>query len=178
MNTNELPLPAEGASAGWLRMVRHALGLSVADLSFILNVNRDHIRKVWERGLAPIPPGVVAEVSRFLTFTDTAVDVLCDRAATIEHPAIVVYASPADIPPEHIASAYGHTWWDHVAFSVSRKVRGIYVGMADDVASLYDLPDNADVHNHPCTLAIPATGTEAARRIAQRRNEPLVPDWA
>jgi hypothetical protein len=168
-------LTEEGANAGWLRMTRHALGLTVEDLAFILDVNRDHIRKVWERGIAPIPPGVVAEVERFVEFTDTIVDVLCARAERTEQPAIVVYGSPADIPPTHIASAYGHDWWDHIAFSVARKVADVYIGTARDVADVYAIPNPDDVHAHPGVLHIPATGDEAARRIARRRNEVPTP---
>lgn len=165
-------LTVEGPGAGWMRMVRSALGLTVNDLAFILDVNPERIHKTWERGNAPIPPGVAFEIEQFITFTDTTVDVLVARAGQLEHPAIVVYGRPEEIPPDHAASAYGPTWWDHVAFSVARKVPGLYTGTPLEVADVYDIPASADVHAHPCILTIPTAGDEGHRRIALRQGQP------
>lgn len=163
----------ENATAGWFRMTRNALGLSVEDLAFILDVHRDTIRKGWERGTSRIPDGVVAELNRFVDLTDTAVDVLTFRADRVVEPAIVTFPDPRDIPDNHIAAAYGCAWWDHVAFSVSRKADNVFVGTEAEVCDVYDVPDLEDVFASPWCLTLEAEGDKARQRVQQRHADAI-----
>lgn len=165
----------ENATAGWFRMTRNALGLTVEDLAFILDVHRDSIRKGWERGASRIPDGVTRELNRFVELTNATVDVLMDRADMFLEPAIVTFADPRDIPENHIAAAYGCTWWDHVAFSVSRKVHHVFVGTEAEVRHAYSANgvtgDLEDVFANPWCLTIEAEGDKARERVRQRHAE-------
>lgn len=159
----------ENATAGWFRMTRNALGLSVEDLAFILDVHRETIRKGWERGTSRIPEGVTRELNRFVDLTNVTVDVLIDRADRFLEPAIVTFADPRDIPEGHIAAAYGCTWWDHVAFSVSRKAHNVFVGTEAEVRDVYDVNSELhDVYAEPWCLTIEAEGDKAKERVRQR----------
>lgn len=173
-------------TGGWLRMTRHAYGLSIEDLAFILDVNRDHIRKVWERGNAPIPDGVIDEIDRFIAFTDTIVDMLTDTARINARPALIVYRTALDIPRDQIAAAYGPTWWDHIAHRVISTDPSVFVGSAIDVADYLsqDRADHeplipvSDVHELADTLTMRCPTGEADRRVRARHNEPPIPEWA
>src|SRR5690606_6770633 len=100
--------------------------------------------------------GVRVDLEQFIQFTDSCVDVLTERAESVQDPAIVVYQRLRDVPPNHLAATYGVTWWDHVAFSVSRKVPELYLGTLAEVAAAYDVPTPeaaAAYAYHPAPLA-------------------------
>lgn len=160
-------------TAGWLFATANSLGLSDADLAYVLDVREDTLRKNWKYGTQPIPDGVREDLRRFITFTDDTVDVLVSRAEDYTEPAIVVYANLRDVPAHHLAGQYGITWWDHVAFSVQKAVPEVYVGYVHEVAAAYDYtPEQAAaVHENPSTVAIYTSGTQRAReRIRPQRS--------
>ncbi len=162
----------EEVTAGWLFMTANALGLSDADLSYILDVRPDTIRKSWRYGTQPIPDGVRDDMLKFIRFTDETVEVLVARAEITEDPAVITYPNLRDVPDEHLAATYGITWWDHVVFS-ARKAVGpdLYVGNLMEVAAAYEyLPGNLQaVHDDPSIIAIyatPAVPRTRANRLA------------
>lgn len=55
----------EEVTAGWLFMTANALGLSDADLAYVLDVRPDTIRKNWKYGTQPIPDGVRSDLEKF-----------------------------------------------------------------------------------------------------------------
>lgn len=165
----ELTSPAEPeeVTAGWLFMTANALGLSDADLAYILNVRPDTIRKNWKYGTQPIPDGVRTDLEKFIEFTDACVDTIVSRAEDLVDPAIVVYPNLRDVPEGHMAAEYGITWWDHVAFSARKLAGDLYVGNLLEVATAYDYtPANAAaVHGDPAVIAL----YTSARRERQNR---------
>lgn len=168
MSDTTTPEPDE-VTAGWLFMTANALGLSDADLAFLLNVRPDTIRKSWKYGTAPIADGVRADLQRFVAFTDEAVEVLVSRAEDAVDPAMIVYPNLRDVPEGHIAAEYGITWWDHVAFSVHKRVPELYVGNLLEVATAYDVEPTkaATVHDDPAVIAIYVTPRRTrANRLA------------
>lgn len=158
----------EEVTAGWLFATANALGLSDADLAYVLDVREDTIRKNWKYGTQTIPDGVRDDMRRFRTFTDECVDVLVSRAEDHTEPALIVYANLRDVPAGHVAGTYGITWWDHVAFSVQKAHPETYLGYVHEVAAAYDYSphDIANVHDDPAVVAIYAT---AARPRVRRR---------
>lgn len=158
MSVTTIPEPDE-VTAGWLFMTAIALGLSDADLAFVLDVRPDTIRKSWKYGTAPIADGVRTDLQRFVAFTDETVEVLVSRAENTVEPAMIVYPNLRDVPEGHLAGEYGVTWWDHVAFSVHKRVPDLYVGNLMEVATAYDVEPAkaASVHDDPAALAIYVT---------------------
>ena len=158
MSVTTIPEPDE-VTAGWLFMTAIALGLSDADLAFVLDVRPDTIRKAWKYGTAPIADGVRTDLQRFVAFTDETVEVLVSRAENTVEPAMIVYPNLRDVPEGHLAGEYGVTWWDHVAFSVHKRVPDLYVGNLMEVATAYDVEPAkaASVHDDPAVLAIYVT---------------------
>lgn len=156
-------------TAGWLFATANALGLSDADLAYVLDVREDTLRKAWKYGNVTIPDGVRVDLEQFIQFTDSCVDVLTERAESVQDPAIVVYQRLRDVPPNHLAATYGVTWWDHVAFSVSRKVPELYLGTLAEVAAAYDYrPDTVDaMHTDPAMIAL-YSGRDAPVRTRVR----------
>lgn len=154
--TTASPDEPDEVTAGWLFMTATALGLSDADLAFVLGVRPDTIRKSWKYGSAPIADGVRSDLQKFVKFTDDAVEVLVDRAEGIAEPAIIVYSRLRDVPSGHIAAEYGVTWWDHVVFSVHKRVPEVYVGNPMEVAAAYGYDRARDqfMHDEPPLLAI------------------------
>ena len=146
----------EEVTAGWLFMTANALGLSDADLAYVLNVRPDTIRKNWKYGTQPIPDGVRTDLEKFIEFTDACVDTIVNRAEHTVDPAIIVYPNLRDVPDGHLAAEYGVTWWDHVAFSARKLSWRIYVGNLLEVATAYDYtPSNASaVHGDPAVIAL------------------------
>jgi hypothetical protein len=168
MSDTTTPEPDE-VTAGWLFMTANALGLSDADLAYVLDVRPDTIRKSWKYGTAPIADGVRTDLQRFVAFTDEAVELLVSRAENTTDPAIVVYPNLRDVPEGHVAAEYGITWWDHVAFSVHKQVPELYVGNLLEVATAYDVePTKATtIHDDPAVLAIYVTPRRTrANRLA------------
>jgi hypothetical protein len=168
MSDTTTPEPDE-VTAGWLFMTANALGLSDADLAYVLDVRPDTIRKSWKYGNAPIADGVRTDLQRFVAFTDEAVELLVSRAENTTDPAIVVYPNLRDVPEGHVAAEYGITWWDHVAFSVHKLVPELYVGNLLEVATSYDVaPTKATtIHDDPAVLAIYVTPRRTrANRLA------------
>jgi hypothetical protein len=166
--TTTTPEPDE-VTAGWLFMTANALGLSDADLAFLLGVRPDTIRKSWKYGTAPIADGVRTDLQRFVAYTDEAVEVLVSRAENTTDPAIIVYPNLRDVPEGHLAGEYGITWWDHVAFSVHKRVPDLYVGNLMEVATAYDVEPAkaASIHDDPAVLAIYVTPRRTrANRLA------------
>lgn len=162
------PEPDE-VTAGWLFMTANALGLSDADLAFVLGVRPDTIRKSWKYGTARIAAGVRTDLQRFVEYTDEAVEVLVSRAENAADPAMIVYPNLRDVPEGHIAAEYGVTWWDHVAFSVHKRVPDLYVGNLMEVATAYDVePAKAmTIHDDPAVVAIYVTPRRTrANRLA------------
>lgn len=167
MNTSTPTPEPEEVTAGWLFMTANALGLSDADLAYVLDVRPDTLRKNWKYGTQPIPDGVRDDMNRFVRFTDESVEVIVSRAEMTDEPAVIVYQNLRDVPEGHVAGVYGITWWDHVAFSARRAVGPeLYVGTPAEVARAYDhttpqiggLPavDRA-VHDDPSVIAIYST---------------------
>lgn len=152
-------------TAGWLFATANALGLSDADLAYVLDIREDTIRKHWKYGTQPIPDGVREDLKRFITFTDECVDVLVSRAEDHTEPALIVYSNLRDVPPGHVAATYGITWWDHVAFSVQKERVETYVGYTHEVAAAYDYSsaDVAQVHDDPAVIAIYASSSTRPR---------------
>lgn len=150
------PPEPEEVTAGWLFMTANALGLSDADLAYVLNVRPDTIRKNWKYGTQAIPDGVRTDLEKFIRFTDDCVDVIVSRAEDLVDPAIVVYPNLRDVPEGHMAAEYGITWWDHVAFSARKLAGDLYVGNLLEVATAYDyLPSNLEaVHSDPAVIAL------------------------
>lgn len=155
----------EEVTAGWLFMTANALGLSDADLAYVLDVRPDTLRKHWKFGTQPVPDGVRADLQQFVEFTDACVDVLVSRAEDMDEPAIVVYGNIRDVPEGHMAATYGITWWDHVAFSTKKLVPEVYIGYVAEVAMAYDYSAGVidAVHEDPSVLALHARGTERQR---------------
>lgn len=154
----ELTSPAEPdeVTAGWLFMTANALGLSDADLAYVLNVRPDTIRKNWKYGTQPIPDGVRTDLEKFIEFTDACVDVIVNRAHGIAEPALIVYPNLRDVPEGHLAAEYGITWWDHVAFSARKLAGDLYIGNTLEVATAYDYPPSnlEAVHSDPAVIAM------------------------
>jgi hypothetical protein len=154
----ELTSPAEPeeVTSGWLFMTANALGLSDADLAYVLNVRPDTIRKNWKYGTQPIPDGVRTDLERFIEFTDACVDTIVSRAENTVDPALVVYPNLRDVPEGHMAAEYGVTWWDHVAFSARKLAGDLYVGNLLEVATAYDYPPAmaGAVHGDPAVIAL------------------------
>jgi len=160
----------EEVTAGWLFMTANALGLSEADLAFVLGVRQDTIRKNWKYGTAAIADGVRTDLQKFVKFTDECVNLLVDRAEGMTDPAIVVYANLRDVPERHVAAEYGITWWDHVAFSVHKQLPEVYVGNLMEIGAAYDydhVRGLSSVHDDPSMLAIWVTPqrTRAGRTV-------------
>ncbi len=154
------PAEPDEVTAGWLFMTANALGLSDADLAFVLGVRPDTIRKSWKYGTAPIAEGVRADLQRFVAFTDECVNTLVGRTEITDEPAIVVYPNLRDVPEGHLASEYGVTWWDHVVFSVHKRVPELYVGNIMEVSSAYGFDPSrgmAGVHDDPSVITILVT---------------------
>lgn len=163
------PEAIDEVTAGWLFMTANALGLSDADLAYVLDVRPDTIRKNWKYGTQPIPDGIRADLQQFIQFTDSCVDVLTSRAEITHEPAIVVYPNLRDVPTGHVAGEYGCAWWDHVAFSVRKTVADVYVGNLIEVATAYGYtPAEAmSVHDDPSILTIEVTPKRTrANRLA------------
>lgn len=156
MTEQTSPTEPEEVTAGWLFMTANALGLSDADLAYVLNVREDTVRKNWKYGTQPIPDGVRTDLRKFIEFTDQCVDVIVSRAENTADPAIVVYPNLRDVPEGHMAGQYGVTWWDHVAFSAHKLADDLYVGNMLEVATAYDYtPANAAaVHSDPAVIAL------------------------
>lgn len=154
----------EEVTAGWLFMTANALGLSDADLAYVLDVREDTIRKNWKYGTQPIPDGIRNDMQRFIELTDACVDVIVSRAEDVIDPAIVVYPNLRDVPTGHMAGTYGVTWWDHVAFSARKAVPELYVGTVAEVAAAYDYSagDIDAVHDDVAVIAL-HTKSDAAR---------------
>lgn len=146
----------EEVTAGWLFMTANALGLSDADLAYLLGVRPDTIRKNWKYGTQPIPDGVRTDLEKFIEFTDACVDTIVNRAENTVDPAVVVYPNLRDVPDGHMAAEYGITWWDHVAFSARKLAGDLYVGNLLEVATAYDYPPAhaAAVHADPAVIAL------------------------
>lgn len=154
-------------TAGWLFMTANALGLSDADLAFVLSVREDTLRKNWKYGTAPIAPGVRTDLQRFVAFTDECVDTLVARAEITDQPALITYPNLRDVPEGHLASEYGVIWWDHVVFSVHKRVPEVYVGNLMEVSTAYGIDPSrgmATVHDDPSMLAIYVTPQRTRRR--------------
>jgi hypothetical protein len=164
----ELTSPAEPeeVTSGWLFMTANALGLSDADLAYVLNVRPDTIRKNWKYGTQPIPDGVRTDLEKFIEFTDACVDTIVNRAENTVDPALVVYPNLRDVPEGHMAAEYGVTWWDHVAFSARKLTVDLYVGNLLEVATAYDYtPSNAQaVHSDPGVIALYSQSTRRRER--------------
>lgn len=141
-------------TSGWLFMTASALGLSESDLSYVLDVRPDSIRKLWKFGNQPVPEGVRREMETFVQFTDACVDVLVSRAEDVTHPAMIVYPGLRDVPEGHMAAQYGVTWWDHVAFSTHKAVPELYVGNLAEVAATYHYTDVLAANHDPSVLAL------------------------
>lgn len=152
--TSPTDTETDEVTAGWLFMTANALGLSDADLAYVLDVRPDTIRKNWKYGTQAIPDGVRADLEKFIRFTDDCVDTLVSHAIDIEEPALIVYPNLRDVPARHVAAAYGVTWWDHVAFSVRKIVDELYVGNLMEVATAYDCRPLHAIHDDPSVLAI------------------------
>lgn len=155
-------------TAGWLFMTANALGLSDADLSYVLDVRPDTIRKNWKYGTQPIPDGVRDELRNFVEFTDACVDVLTDRAEHTSEPAIIVYPNLRDVPENHMAGLYGITWWDHIAFSVGKTVPDLYIGNIMEVTAAYD-GDIPTIHDNPAVLVLDHARTDRPRTARANR---------
>lgn len=155
MSDTTTPEPDE-VTAGWLFMTANALGLSDADLAYVLNVRPDTIRKSWKYGTAPIADGVRTDLQRFITLTDEAVETLVSRAEDTVDPALIVYPNLRDVPEGHLAAEYGITWWDHVAFSARKLAGDLYIGNPLEVATAYDYPPSnmEAVHSDPAVIAM------------------------
>jgi hypothetical protein len=164
MSESTTPEQPEEVTAGWLFMTANALGLSDADLAYVLGVREDTVRKNWKYGTQPIPDGVRDDLRKFVEFTDACVDVIASRAEDLTEPAVIVFQNLRDVPEGHMAGTYGITWWDHVAFS-ARKTIGpeLYVGTPFEVARAYDytirqiagLPAvDPAVHDDPAVLGL------------------------
>lgn len=155
----------EEVTAGWLFMTANALGLSDADLAYVLDVRPDTIRKNWKYGTQPIPDGVRSDLEKFIEFTDACVEVIVSRAEATNDPAVIVYPNLRDVPERHMAATYGITWWDHVAFSARKLVGDLYIGNLLEVATAYDYtPANAQAaHDDPSVLAIYTTAPTRTR---------------
>lgn len=151
----------EQTTAGWLFMTSNALGLSDADLSYVLDIRPDTIRKWWKYGTQPVPDGVRRDLEQFVEFTDACVDVMVSRAEGLEDPAMIVFTKLPDVPADHMAGIYGITWWDHIVFSVRKAVPELYVGTTREVAAAYDYPPaQADaVHDDPSVVELYRTST-------------------
>ena len=160
----------EEVTSGWLFMTANALGLSDADLAYVLDVRPDTIRKNWKYGTQPIPEGVRTDLEKFIAFTDDCVDRIVSRANSTVEPAIVVYPNLRDVPEGHMAAEYGITWWDHVAFSARKLTVDLYVGNLLEVATAYDYtPAGAQaVHGDPAVISLPASQS-TRRRERQTR---------
>jgi hypothetical protein len=156
----ELTSPAETdteeVTAGWLFMTANALGLSDADLAYVLGVRPDTIRKHWKYGTQPIPDGVRTDLEKFIELTDTCVDTIVSRAENLVDPAVIVYLNLRDVPEGHMAAEYGITWWDHVAFSARKLAGDLYIGTVLEVATAYDYPPShaQAVHADPAVIAL------------------------
>ena len=154
--TTHTPEPEE-VTAGWLFMTANALGLSDADLAYVLDVRPDTVRKNWKYGTAPIAEGVRTDLRKFIAFTDECVDVLVSRAEGIDDPDVIVYPNLRDVPEGHFAAEYGVTWWDHVAFSAHKRVPELYIGNLMEVATAYDYTPQRElqaVHDDPSVIAL------------------------
>lgn len=169
MTEHTSPTDPETVTAGWLFMTANALGLSDADLSHVLGVRPDTIRKSWKYGGAPIPDGVRTDLEKFIEFTDQCVEVIVSRAEITDDPAVIVYPNLRDVPEEHFAREYGVTWWDHIAFSARKAVPDLYIGNVMEVAAAYDVAGNLPaVHDDPSVIALYGTPTrrQRANRLA------------
>jgi hypothetical protein len=155
----------EEVTSGWLFMTANALGLSDADLAYVLDVRPDTIRKNWKYGTQPIPDGVRADLQRFIEFTDACVETIVARAELTDEPAIVVYTNLRDVPAGHQAATYGITWWDHVAFSAHKAVPDLYVGTVMEIATAYDYvaADAAAVHDDPLVIGLYSSTAQRER---------------
>ena len=143
----ELTSPAEPeeVTAGWLFMTANALGLSDADLAYVLSVRPDTIRKNWKYGTQPIPDGVRTDLEKFIEFTDECVDVIVSRAENLAEPALIVYPNLRDVPEGHrVAFEFRNDSWHVPAIYELLESRNAALVQSESDGAFELLPWTAD----------------------------------
>ena len=156
------PNPKRSPRAGCSRTA-NALGLSDADLAYVLNVRPDTIRKNWKYGTQPIPDGVRTDRRSSSRSPTTAWTRSCPaRRASWSYRRVL---EPARRP----RGAHGSRVRDHMVGPRRRSPPGLagdlYIGNVLEVATAYDyLPPHAQaVHADPAVIALYTSRAASAR---------------
>lgn len=119
-----------------LLVVRTSLGMSRAELSRVLSVNENTVRR-WESGKDPIPARLRDEINTIENAADEAVYSLVAELRSMATPRVVLRREQAAEGEYRLDPAgYGGGWYRCIVGRAIREVPGTRVGTAEEFADL------------------------------------------
>ncbi|MFD2796434.1 helix-turn-helix domain-containing protein [Promicromonospora vindobonensis] len=130
------PTDSSRMTGSELLVVRTSLGMSRAELSRVLSVNENTVRR-WESGKGLIPARLRDEISAIENAADEAVNSLVAELRSMAAPRVVLRREQEAKGEDRLDPAgYGSGWYRSVVGRAIREVPGTRVGTADEFADL------------------------------------------